>query len=218
MNRSTTPIAGYGLAGISGLALILIMFLFAWYAPKGVTGINGFDAFDGLDDWVGIILVFAAFAGMALALVGPASLRVDLPVALSALTTGLGALSTLLLIIYLFATPSISLGGVESVDTSLKVGEVFGLIAGVGSRRVAGWRCRRRGHRLAPRPIACAQGPAPEPARRLPQRPVGRRHRVARLHPPVSERFRSFALRGGEVVATATAGGRRTLRTPDLLA
>jgi hypothetical protein len=138
MNRTTTPSAGYGLAGISGLALILIMFLFAWYAPKGVTGVNGFDAFDGLDDWVNIILVFTAFAGMTLALVGPTAPRVDLPIALSAITTGLGALSSVLLFIYLFATPSISLGGVQSIDTSLKVGEVFGLIAAIGVT-AGGW-------------------------------------------------------------------------------
>jgi hypothetical protein len=138
MNRSSAPIAGYGLAGVSGLALILIMFLFAWYTPKGVTGVNGFDAFDGLDDWIDIILVFTAFAGMALALVGPTSLRVELPVALSALVAGLGAISTLLLIVYLFATPSISLGGAQSVDTSLKLGEVLGLIASAGVA-AGGW-------------------------------------------------------------------------------
>ena len=70
------------------------MFLFAWYGfdtPAGSPGGSGFDAFDAFSDWFNIILVFAAFGGMTLALFGNGVAR--LPVALSVVTTVLAGLS-----------------------------------------------------------------------------------------------------------------------------
>ena len=90
------PSPGEQLAGIAGLALLLTMFLFAWFSI-GAAEINGFDAFDAFDDWVVIILTFTAFAGMALALVGTDVART--PVTLSVITTVLGAISSLILLI-----------------------------------------------------------------------------------------------------------------------
>ena len=57
------------------------MFIFAWFGLGGFTG----DAFDALDDWVNIVLVFTAFAGMALMLFGPDIPRADV-VPLGAIT------------------------------------------------------------------------------------------------------------------------------------
>ena len=83
-------------AGIAGLVLILVMFLFAWY---GYEGFQGGDAFDAYDDWVNIILVFTSFAAMSLALFGSAVARAEVP--LSVITTVLGAVSAVIIFIYI---------------------------------------------------------------------------------------------------------------------
>jgi len=129
MNQST-PASGYAVAGISGLALILIMLLFAWFA----TPFNGWDAFKAFHDWVLFFLIFTAFAGMALALVGSTT-RVDLPVAISAIATALGVISFIILIIYLISPPSLVIAGqagTASISMGREVGIWFGLIAVAG--------------------------------------------------------------------------------------
>ncbi|HYY73697.1 MAG TPA: hypothetical protein VE662_02655 [Solirubrobacterales bacterium] len=123
------PGFGVQLAGLSGVALILIMFIFAWFGVPG----TGLDAFDAFDDWVGLILVFTAFAGMELWLVGGDQLRVGMPVALSAIATGLGILSVVVLFIYLVSPPSF--GG---QDLDRKIGIWFGLLAAIGVA-AGGW-------------------------------------------------------------------------------
>ena len=69
------------------------MFLFAWYGVDvpAMPGISGLDAFDAFGDWFNIILVFAAFSGMALALFGSGVARS--PVSLSVVDPVLGAIS-----------------------------------------------------------------------------------------------------------------------------
>jgi hypothetical protein len=97
---------GEQLAGIAGLVLILVMFLFAWYGiPEfaGAASFPGADAFDALDDWVNIILVFTAFSAMALALFGSDVSRAPIP--LSTITTVLGGISSIVLLIYLISPP-----------------------------------------------------------------------------------------------------------------
>jgi hypothetical protein len=102
------------------------MFLFAWFSAKGpFEGTSGLDAFDAFKDWVNIILVGAAFSGMALALVG--SGRVNLPVSLSALAAGLGGLSVILIIVYLISPPGPPFGAPG--DFGRKIGAWFGLIS-----------------------------------------------------------------------------------------
>jgi hypothetical protein len=128
MSRSSTD-TGYAVAGISGFALILIMLLFAWFGFPRAAGIDAFKAFH---DWVLFFLLFAAFAGMALALVGAAGSRVDLPVALSAITTALGVIGFVILLIYLISPPSYSVSGFGSASLDRKVGIWLGLIATAG--------------------------------------------------------------------------------------
>jgi hypothetical protein len=111
-------------AGIAGLVLILSMFLFAWFGLEGFTG----DAFDTLDDWVNIVLVFTAFSAMALALFGPDVARAEVP--LSAVTSGLGALSTLIVLIHIIAPPGVDLGP-ASVDLDPEFGVWLGLISSI---------------------------------------------------------------------------------------
>jgi hypothetical protein len=121
------PTPGEQVAGIAGLALILTMFLFAWFGVD-VPGVNGFDAFDAFSDWFNIILVFAAFGGMALALTGSGSERS--PVALSVVTTVLAGLGTLILLIYIISPPGVPSFGEAAVeiDMSREFGVFLGLI------------------------------------------------------------------------------------------
>ena len=98
------PSPGEQLAGIAGLALILTMFLFAWYGVS-LPGVSGFDAFDAFSDWFDIILVFAAFSGMGLALFGNGVARI--PISLAVITTVLAGLGTIILLIYIISPPGV---------------------------------------------------------------------------------------------------------------
>jgi len=128
MNERLSP--GEQLAGIAGLALILTMFLFAWYGVD-VPGVNGFDAFDAYGDWFDIILVFTAFSGICLALFGADVSRS--PISLSVLTTVLGALSTVILIIYVISPPGIPTFGEAAVEIDLDrmIGVWLGLLSAI---------------------------------------------------------------------------------------
>jgi hypothetical protein len=112
-------------AGIAGLVLILSMFVFAWFGLQGFTG----DAFDALDDWVNIVLVFTAFAGMALALFGSEVSRAD-AAPLSVVTTALGAVSAVVILIHIIAPPGVETG-VGSIDLDPEVGVWVGLLASI---------------------------------------------------------------------------------------
>lgn len=120
------------IAGIAGLVLILSMFIFAWYGLEGFTG----DAFDALDDWVNIILVFASFSAMALALFGNDVWRISVP--LSVVTTVLGGLSAIVILFYIISPPSVGFGNLGSVDLDTEFGVWLGLISAVAIA-VGGW-------------------------------------------------------------------------------
>ncbi|HEY8083178.1 MAG TPA: hypothetical protein VIE64_06435 [Solirubrobacterales bacterium] len=113
---------GEQVAGAAGLALILIMFLFAWFGFPDVEALGidtkGLDAFDAYSDWVNIILVFTAFAGISLALFGSGMARV--PISLSVITAVLGGLSAILILIYIISPPH---------DLDRELGVWLGLIA-----------------------------------------------------------------------------------------
>ncbi len=123
------PTPGEQVAGIAGLALLLTMFLFAWFAVdvQGFSG-SGLDAFDAFSDWFNIILVLAAFGGMALALVGSGAERS--PVALSVTTTVLAGIGTIVLLIYVISPPGVPGFGeaVPEADLARKFGLFLGLI------------------------------------------------------------------------------------------
>jgi hypothetical protein len=122
---SERPGSGELLAGIAGLVLLLSMFIFAWFGLEGFTG----DAFDTLDDWVNIVLVFTAFAGMALALFGSDVSRAE-AAPLSAVTVALGGISALIILIHIIAPPGIETG-VGSVDFDPEFGVWVGLLASI---------------------------------------------------------------------------------------
>jgi hypothetical protein len=120
------PTPGEQVAGIAGLALILTMFLFAWYGVD-LEGVSGFDAFDAFSDWFNIILVFAAFGGMALALVGSGSERS--PISLSVVTTVLAGIGTIVLVIYIISPPGVP--GVGEAVIEIDLNREFGLFLGL---------------------------------------------------------------------------------------
>src|SRR5215213_5051859 len=121
------PSPGEQLAGVAGLALFLTMFLFAWFAVD-VPGVNGFDAFDSFGDWFNIILLLAAFSGMELAFFGSGSERSR--VSLSVITTVLGAIATIILLIYLISPPGVPTFGeaAPEIDLDSQIGVFLGLL------------------------------------------------------------------------------------------
>jgi hypothetical protein len=107
------------------------MFLFAWFGfdlPEGAPDVNGFDAFDSFSDWFNLILVFAAFAGIALALTGSGAER--LPVSLSVIATVLGGIGTIILLIYIISPPDAPGFGeaTPEFDLDRKIGVFLGLL------------------------------------------------------------------------------------------
>ncbi len=122
------PSPGEQLAGIAGLALILVMFLFAWYGVD-LPGVSGFDAFDSYGDWFNMIMVAAAFCGMAMALFGSGTERFT--ISLSVITTVLAGISVIILLIYIISPPGVPGIGEATVEIDLnrKIGLWLGLIS-----------------------------------------------------------------------------------------
>lgn len=121
------PSPGEQLAGIAGLALFLTMFLFAWFGVD-VPGVNGFDAFDSFGDWFNIILLLAAFSGMELAFFGSGAERSR--VSLSVITTVLGGVATIILLIYIVSPPGVPTFGeaAPEIDLDRQIGVFLGLL------------------------------------------------------------------------------------------
>ena len=123
---------GEQIAGIAGIALILIMFIFDWFtvsagsgAFKVSAGGNAWEVFGFID----IVLFVTAISGIALALTAASSTEVNAPVALSAITAGLGILATILVIYRIIDVPD---GGIPEglgVDVGRSIGVWLGLIA-----------------------------------------------------------------------------------------
>jgi hypothetical protein len=121
---------GEKIAGVSGVLLILIMFIFDWFTADAGFGVsfggNAWEVFGGID----IVLFLAALAGIALAVMAASQSQVDIPVALSAITAGLGGLATLLIIFRIISPPDGGAG--DLIDVSRSIGVFLGLIAAAG--------------------------------------------------------------------------------------
>jgi hypothetical protein len=118
------------IAGVSGVALILIMFIFDWFTADVGFGVevggNAWEVFDFID----IILVLAAIAGIALAVISATQSQVDMPIATSALAAGLGGLAVLLILVRIIDPPDGGAG--DLVDIGRGIGVFLGLIAAAG--------------------------------------------------------------------------------------
>ncbi len=123
---------GERIAGIAGIALFIIMF-FSWF---GVGTVNGVDvgalaSAAGIDttanawqsfSWIDLLLFITVLAAVGLAVLALTEGDVGLPVAASAVVTGLGALSTILVLYRIINPPD---------SASRKYGVFLGLIAAV---------------------------------------------------------------------------------------
>jgi hypothetical protein len=122
---------GERIAGLSGIALLIIMFLSWWGAPgptaelveaSGIdidTTVNAWQAADFLD----LLWALAAISGIALAVVAMQGNQVNMPIAMSAITAGLGGIAVLTILYRLIDTP---------FDADREYGAFLGLIAAAG--------------------------------------------------------------------------------------
>src|SRR5438105_13728596 len=86
---------GEKIAGVSAIALIIIMFAFKWFGLKA--GVGGFSVEGSKNAWgsygfTDIVLFVTALAALAMVYFSASDTSVDLPVALSAIVTGLAIL------------------------------------------------------------------------------------------------------------------------------
>ena len=149
---------GEKIAGISGATLILIMFIFEWFGfsegPLDV-GFNAWESFGVID----IVLFLAAIAGIAVALMAATQSDVDLPVAASAVATGLGILAVLLVLYRIISPPDFGAGdfGID-IDADRGIGVFLGLIAAAGVA-YGGWRAMEEEGTT----VGAGRGAAPPP-------------------------------------------------------
>jgi hypothetical protein len=138
VNRLRT---GEKVAGISAIALLLIMFIFDWFSVSisgsaggfsfgGSVGGNAWESFGFID----IILFITAIAAIALAVTSANATELNAPVALSAVVTGLGILSVLLVLFRIISPPDFGAPSAldDSLDVGRKIGVFLGLIATAG--------------------------------------------------------------------------------------
>lgn len=132
---------GQKIAGASAIALLLIMSVFDWFGDDFV-GLSAWQSFQFID----LVLLLAAVAAIALAVTGARSETFNLPVSLSAVTTGLGLLGVLLILFRILSPPDFGIGdaldaaGLDGGDADIgrKIGVFLGLIA-AGGVAYGGW-------------------------------------------------------------------------------
>lgn len=139
VNRLST---GEKLAGISGIALLLIMFILDWFTYGEGAFETGGNAWDTMQ-LIRFILFLAAVAAIALAVTAANQTEVNLPVALSAVTAGLGILSVVLIAFRIISPPDFGLGDAADAfggefDVGRGIGVFLGLIA-AGGVAAGGW-------------------------------------------------------------------------------
>ena len=127
---------GERIAGVSGVALFIFMYL-NWFGvnleiPEGLgigidASFNAWQAFSFID----LVLLLAVIVSVGFAVLGATMRDVSLPVALSALTAGIGIIATLLVIYRIIDPP-----GGEGIGREF--GVWLGLIACVGIT-AGGW-------------------------------------------------------------------------------
>ena len=150
------------IAGAGGIALLVVMFL-EWYAAGGQTqfqgqdfeislGFNAWEAFSVTD----LILAPTAVSGIALAVLTASRRSPALPVALSVITTTLGALATLLVLYRILNQP----GPNDFIE--VKVGAFLGFVS-VLAIAAGGYRSMRDEEgEDAPMPTDVRPTPAPD--------------------------------------------------------
>jgi len=150
------------IAGAGGVALLVVMF-FDWYAAGGQTQFQGqdFEISLGFNAWeafsiTDLILALTAVSGIALAVLTASRRSPALPVALSVITTTLGALATLLVLYRILNQP----GPNDFIE--VKFGAFLGFLS-VLAIAAGGFRSMRDEEgEDAPMPTDVRPTPAPE--------------------------------------------------------
>jgi hypothetical protein len=143
--------AGRGelIAGVCGALLFVFMF-FTWYGVGTVdTGLNAWQAFDLID----LVLLLAVLVSVGTAVMAAASSGVNLPVAGSALTAGIGVLATVLVLYRLINPPG-------DQDVEREIGAWLGLLACAGIA-IGGWLAMQE--EGGPPPPSAPEAPPPSP-------------------------------------------------------
>jgi hypothetical protein len=138
---------GEMIAAVSALLLLIVMFIFTWFSvdlgnnnlfeAAGVdTGVNAWQAFT----WIDVILFVTILVAVGGALITANATSVNTPVAVSAITTGLGILS-FLLVLYRIIDPPGSGDIPDGFDIGISrgIGVWIGLIL-TGAITYGGWR------------------------------------------------------------------------------
>jgi hypothetical protein len=139
---------GEMVAAIAALLLLIVMFIFSWFsldasgqgdvflsAADTDTGFNAWESF-GFIDIVLLVTILVAIGG---ALVTANATSVNTPVAVSAITAGLGILSFLLILFRIIDTPSFGIPENEFVSVGRGIGVWIGLVL-AGAIAYGGWR------------------------------------------------------------------------------
>jgi hypothetical protein len=156
---------GEKLAGAAGIALLLIMFLFDWFTVDvggGFADISvGGNAWETME-LIRFVILLAAISGIALAVVAANNSKVDLPIALSAITAGLGILAVVLIAFRIISPPDGGAGDF-GVDIGRGIGVFLGLIAAAGVA-AGGWLAMQdEGATFTDRPTGGTAPPPPPP-------------------------------------------------------
>jgi magnesium-transporting ATPase (P-type) len=138
---------GETIAAAAGLALFIIMFIFKWFGVDfGSDSLGLGSAVDASAnawnsmEWIRWILLITALVAIGGALMTANAQSVNTPVAISAITCGLGILSVILILFRIIDPPSS--GDIPDgfdISISRKIGVFLGLIA-AGGIAYGGWR------------------------------------------------------------------------------
>jgi hypothetical protein len=155
---------GEKLAGAAGIALLLIMFIFDWFTVDvggGFADISvGGNAWETME-LIRFVILLAAISGIALAVVAANNSKVDLPVALSAITAGLGILAVVLIAFRIISPPDGGAGDF-GVDIGRGIGVFLGLIA-AGGVAAGGWLAMQEEGSSFDRTTSGGAAPPPPP-------------------------------------------------------
>src|SRR3954471_7497683 len=181
---------GEWIAAAGGLILLVSLFFFDWYSREALVLLGGEQAGVGAWDDVGFfgaianfVILAAALAAVTLAVVTATSRTIALPVAASALTTGLGIAATVMVLLRMVFQPG------PNALTDIKFGIVLALIA-AAMIAYGGWDSMKEegatfegardqlqsySRRPAPEPRAAPESPGAPPAEaELPEEPESR--------------------------------------------
>jgi len=117
------------IAAASAIALLIIMFI-GWFGIEDFEGgANAWESFSFID----LVLLLTILAAIGTAVMSANAQSVNLPVALSAIVTGLAILSVLLILFRIISPPDLvgDAFGVDS-DTTRQIGVFLGLLAALG--------------------------------------------------------------------------------------